>query len=493
MAYKNKKEKKQFVDLSAIERSMPHNDEAERGLLGALMIDPNVFDEVSDLVKTSDFYVDAHRRIYGGIIRIFAKHHNFDLYLLIDHLKHNEEIEAVGGHAYLAELMANTHVTGHAMHYAKLIQDSAAVRRFMTVGANLIQNGHDPSVTGDQMRAVVDESLRLEDTLQSDGENSATSWVHKVMDAVSSPEKSAVVPSGIHALDELLNGGFRAGNFPLIAARPAMGKSAFMKDVALNIAEAGIPVGVISLEMLAAEFGSRAFASRSDIPLSTIMRPNRMEKYHFDAFIQAADHLATLPLQVYDKPITLSGIHSLIRKWIRKHGIKMVFIDYIGLVRHDNPRLTMFERITDISQSLKQSAQSLKIPICALAQLNREATRGKGATVLNQAKLAQLRPRLEHLRDTGSLEQDCDIAIFVHRPELLVTKEEADDLDLFGKAEIIVAKQRQGRTGLFEMEYDGKHTQFLQLESRDVLEYTEFNPSEQSSNDPNYTQAPDEF
>ncbi len=455
-----KKQDKSKTSVVSSDAVPPHDLNAERGVIGSILLDENNADLVLDVVRSDDFYSDAHQRIMATIARIRKAGDPIDLLLLVNKLSEYGELEAVGGAEYFADLMASVHVSAHVEHYARIVRKKSQMRRYAIIASEMMAKAYQEDVLPSDVRALIDKAVSEEDYHGDFRIVSAKDGIMAVAEDMDTDKPTNVLPTGFRKLDSMLCGGVRAGNYVVVAARPSVGKSTYMLNMAVTQARTGIPVGIVSLEMPAKDILKRAVATESEVPLNRIMQPDRLNKTEWQNVIKTHETLSELPLFFYDLPnCRMDDLFGLTRSMIRKHGIKVLYVDYLGLIRNEK-NASRYDRMTDISGHLKVLALVLNIPVVVLAQLNREATRPKTAGKLDSKKLQMFRPRLEHLRDTGAVEQDADVAILLHRPEMMLSDDEIEGLGVEGNAEFIVAKNRQGRRGIIEGTFSGEYCRF---------------------------------
>ena len=441
------------VDLSALENVPPHNLDAERGLIGALLIDPMLCDDIVPLVSADDFYSDANRRIYKHLIEMRNDNSGIDLLLLIDRLKTAEELEAIGGEAYLGELMSSVHVAAHAEYYAKIIRDKGVLRRLIHVGSGIIQEAFAPDTPTKEL--LNRASLQVFELCESQTTNQVSDMKTAMDEAVRYLDikmqgQSDSVPTGFVDLDKVIDG-MHPNELIILAARPSMGKTAFAMNIAEHVAvNEKMTVLVVSLEMAVRELAMRMICSRGRINNYTI-RKGLLSTNDNKKFLDVVNELSQAPMFIDDTPSrTVSEIAAIARRLKRQNDLRLVVIDYLGLIEPENSSDPRQEQVAKMARRLKGLARELKVPILCLAQLNRQADVSKEST-----------PKLSHLRESGAIEQDADVVMFVHREEKnLNSEDEIAVREAAGKAEIIVAKQRNGETKPVRVTWIGEYTRF---------------------------------
>ena len=444
------------------DRQPPCNVEAERGVLGALLLDPRLCDDVAVIARPNDFYLDQHRRIYRQLLEMNAESTGIDLTLLVEKLRASGELVEIGGEAYLAELMNSVQVTAHAIHYAKIVQQNSLRRQLIETCEKSLNEAYAPEIPPKELVARAEERIFAvsEDRM---GNNLAS--MRDLMPLVSElieKRQSGVadgVSTGFGDLDAMI-GGLHGSELVILAARPSMGKTALAANIADSVAvEQRAPVLFFSLEMAKTELAVRFLCARGRIA-GDRMRGN-LTKSDMDKFHLAASQLDASPLYIDDTPSrTVTEISAIARRLKRQQGLGLVVVDYLGLIEPDNPLDPRQEQVAKIARRLKGLARELDVPVLCLSQLNRQAEQSKDN-----------RPRLSHLRESGAIEQDADVVMFVHREEYYHSKEEAEAKNLLGKADVIVAKQRNGPVGDVRLAWYGKYTLFCGYMNADQEEF----------------------
>jgi replicative DNA helicase len=423
-----------------LDRLPPQSLEAEKGVLGSLLLDPNLCDDVALVVRPDDFYGDAHRRIYTHLLAMHEGGGRIDTTLLVERLKQAGDYEMIGGHAYIAEVINSVAVPAHAEYYAKIVRDKSTLRSLIHASTEILRDAYDPAFEPREMVGRAEEKIfALHDQRSSD----QIAAMHDVLieafahiDHRMEHGGATGVPSGFTDLDNL-TGGLHEGELIILAARPSMGKTALATNIADTAAvEAGVTTLFVSLEMARLELAQRMLCSRGRIN-GKKFRTGYLSAEDRDKLMEASARLSHAPLYIDDTPSrTITEIAACARRLKRKQKLGLIVIDYLQLIEPDNSKDPRQEQVAKIARRLKGLARELKVPLLCLAQLNRQAE----ATKDN-------RPRMSHLRESGAIEQDADVVMFVHREEYYHTREEAQERDLAGKAELIVSKQRNGPTG----------------------------------------------
>ncbi len=454
------------------DRQPPRSLEAERALIGSLLLLPEACDEVALLVRPEDFYDTAHRTIFTHMVALHESGRQIDPTLLSQLLKDAGQYENVGGAAFLLELSQEVATAAHAEHYARIIRDKAVLRSLIHASTDIIHEAYEPGIDARNMLSRAE--ARVFGILSSKGETQVRTIrevLHESLARIDARLQQQHAYGGLETgfidLDEL-TGGLHNSELFILAARPSMGKTAF----AINIAEhvsigTNKPVLVVSLEMSALELGDRLLCSRARVN-SHRLRNGQLSREDSGRLIQTAADISRAPLYIDDSPSrNMTEIAATARRLKRADdgkGLALVVIDYLQLIEPDNPRDPRQEQVARISRRLKGLARELSVPILCLAQLNRqvEATRDN-------------RPQLSHLRESGAIEQDADVVAFVHREEFYQTNEE-DRQQFKGQAELLIRKQRNGPIGDIKLTWLHDFTRFENFQQPEYDEFADFGP-----------------
>lgn len=427
----------------------PHDMDAEAAVLAAVMLAPGMIAVVAKLCTPQDMYSESHRRILEAALAIHADGLVPDIVTVSAKLGANDRLRQVGGMSYMSTLLACYEQEYQTVQHAREVKRLAQQRRAITVLARGAAEGYLPAGKDDPVGWLSRTRQSLEE-IQLGGDASAFEpadvFVARSVQAhaayAASGRKMRGIPTGFIDLDRMMNG-WKPGHLSLIGARPGMGKTAFMGTCAMNAARAGIPIGIFSLEMMKEELGDRMVCSRAGI--STDAFDGELTPAIIERMGPAIKEVRALPIHIDDKTRRLDDICSAAWAAKRERGIKMFMVDYLQLIPYE--RRDENESLTMISRRLVELAKDLKVPIMALAQLNRgvESRPNK-------------RPMMSDLRGSGSMEQDANEILFLYRDE----KYDADSADR-GIAEIIVEKQRGGQTGMVKLAFNAPTTTFYNL------------------------------
>jgi len=474
------KPRKPPVTSEILDRQPPRNLDAEKAVLGSILLLPHICDDVSLVIRPEDFYDDANRTIFEHFLSIVSLSRQIDMALLVERLRTAGDYEKIGGAAYLAEIARSVPTAANAIHYAHIVRDKALLRGLINSSTEILRDAYED---GCDPREQLNRAEQKIFSILSEGQTTAVitahDLIHEAMVRIEQREKGehtvAGVDTGFPGIDEL-TGGLHNGELIIVAARPSMGKTAF----ALNLAEYAstelkVPTLVCSLEMSAIELADRLLCSSARVD-SHRLRNGRATVEERKKLIEAAAVLTQSPLFLDDSPSrTILEIAAVARRLKRAHQLGMVVIDYLQLVEPDNPKDSRQEQVARIARRLKGMAREIGIPVVCLAQLNRQAE-------LTRDNL----PRLSHLRESGAIEQDADVVMFVHREEYYMTPEERErerqdgnPRGLLGGAQIIIAKQRNGPTGDVKLHWKHEFTRFETLTQKPYDEFEQFaEPSE---------------
>lgn len=431
----------------------PHDIDAEESVLSAIFIDNNNILEIIEFLAPEDFYKTAHQKIFRAIIELFSKNEPSDLVTVATKLKEKHELKEIGGAAFLASIADSAPMAVNAVHYAKIIKEKASLRALITSSSSIIEECLKDQGNFEDIVDFAESSIfKITESKKS---RSFTSIGQLINMSINTLEKQdgnkglSGLTSGYNRLDSLTSG-LQKSDLIILAARPSMGKTAFALNIARNVAvEERVPVAVFSLEMSKEQLSMRLLTSEARID-SNRFKTGYISQGDVENVTDAADFLNDLPIFIDDTPnISAMEIRAKSRRLKMDKGLGLVVIDYLQLMRAPFRSERRDLEIAEISRSLKSLAKELDIPVIALSQLNR---------MLEQR--AEKRPLLSDLRESGALEQDADIVAFIYRDEIYNKEENNPNR---GKAEIIVAKNRNGSVGTAHMAFIGAYTRFEEL------------------------------
>ncbi len=431
----------------------PHDIDAEESVLSAIFIDNNNLLDVVDILVPEDFYKTAHQKIFRAITELFSKSEPSDLVTIATKLKEKHELEEIGGASFLASIADSAPMAVNAVHYAKIIKEKACLRSLITSSSAIIEKCLKDQGDFENIVDFAESSIfRITEAKQGQSFTSIATLIDTSINALEQQGKNrglSGLTTGYHRLDSLISG-LQKSDLIILAARPSMGKTAFALNIARNVAfEERKPVAVFSLEMSKEQLSMRLLTSEARID-SNRFKTGYISQEDVENVTDAADVLNDLPIFIDDTPnISPMEIRAKARRLKMEKGLGLVVIDYLQLMRSAFHSERRDLEIAEISRSLKALAKELDIPVLALSQLNR---------MLEQR--AEKRPLLSDLRESGALEQDADIVTFIYRDEIYNKEENNPNR---GKAEIIVAKNRNGSVGTAHMAFIGAYTRFEEL------------------------------
>lgn len=465
-------------------RILPHNIEAEQALLGAILVDNRTLENVGDIIRPEEFYAPVHQRIYSNIITITERGQHADPVTLSAYFENDADLAERGGAQYLTDLAAGVVSVINAEHYARLINDLFIRRSLITVGNDLVNASFDNS---DIEKSANDVLLTAESRLFEMGERGASEKGFTTMRdataiALQIAEKAfhssggiTGVTTGLRDLDKKL-GGLQPSDLVILAGRPSMGKTALATTLAYNAAKAyadsggkeGGIVGFFSLEMSADQLATRILSDLAQISGDKIRRGD-FGKEDFHRLTEQMPELSKVPLYIDDTPaLSITAVRTRARRMKRKHGLGMIVVDYLQLLRGTGSKQSenRVNEVSEITRGLKAIAKELEIPVLALSQLSRSVE-----------SRDDKRPQLSDLRESGSIEQDADVVMFVYREGYYLEREKPSETDgekmnnwqqrmesVHNVAEIVLGKQRHGPIGIVETYFDAQYTRFKDLD-----------------------------
>ncbi len=456
-------------------RVPPHSKEAEISVLGAMMLDKGAVAKAVEMLETDSFYYEAHKTIFDIMCSMFERSINIDIYSVVEELHRRKLLDSVGGTYYLSEINNSIATSANIDYHSLIVQEKFLKRLLIKSSGQILSNCYEDSRDAleeiDLAERLIFEiaDKRFNRSYMSIDKLVQEAYEHISMLKDRSKLSAFGVPTGFTKIDELLAGGFQKSDLIIIAARPSMGKTALGLSIARNIAiEYKIPVGFFSIEMSAIQLVIRLISAEARIDQQRI-RTGKISLEELNKIVTLLGRIAKAPIVIDDSPsLNIMEFRAKCRRMKAEHNIQAVFIDYLQLIHP--PKAESREReISIISRSLKQIAKELDIPIIALAQLNRlvEARKDK-------------RPMLSDLRESGSIEQDSDVVIFINRPEQYGIKTFDDQTSTENKAEIIIGKQRNGPVGTVILAYLKDYARFENL----AYDFDEPPPYVKENNEP---------
>ncbi len=434
---------------AAPNKTVPHNVEAEEAVLGALLIDPEGIFRVLPFLRAEDFYLQKHRWLYEAVTRIHERRDPIDFLNLTTELERREQLEAVGGAAYVSQLINAVPSAINIESYGRMVEQTAVRRRLLDAVTDIARLAYDEKLPVEQ---VVDRS---EQALFGVSQQRTTRDLQPIQEVVqryydrveylyAHRGEPMGVPSGFRDLDRMF-GGFQRSDLLILAARPGVGKTSLMITFALKAAEKGRTTALFSLEMSAEQLVQRMVAAVSQIDAQRL-RLGHLQDDDWPRFAEAIAHLSELPIYIDDTPsISVLQLRTKCRRLQSERGLDMVFVDYLQLMNSDSRSENRVQEVSYISRSLKGLARELDLPLMTASQLSRAVE-----------QRTDKHPVLSDLRESGSLEQDADIVMFIYRDELYNEETETPNI-----ADIIIAKHRSGPTGTVQLFFNKRLTQFL--------------------------------
>lgn len=440
---------------TALERPLPHNLEAERTVLGAILVDNEVFHNASELITEADFYRDAHRKIFSRMAALAERGDAIDLVTLKEQMSRAGELERAGGVAYLSSLVEGVPRATNVPYYARIVKDKAVLRNLISAANRISQAAFDQP---EETQSVLDEAEKsifaiAEDALHVGFEpvSSIIKTTFKTIDELSEKRELITgIPTGFVEFDELTSG-LQSSDLIIVAARPAMGKTSFCMNIAQYVGlKTGKTVGVFSLEMSKEQLVLRMLCGEARVDMHKL-RSGFLSEKDWAKLVQGVSDMSQAKIFIDDTAsISVMEMRAKTRRLKLEHGLDLVIVDYLQLMQGRGRFDNRTQEISNISRSLKGLAKELNVPVVALSQLSR-ATESRGGH----------RPQLSDLRESGALEQDADLVVFIFREE-----EYNATPDNRGVAELVIGKQRNGPTGSIKMAFIKEYTRFENLEWR---------------------------
>ena len=436
----------------------PQAVDIERVVLGALMVDSDAFSVVSELLKPETFYEPRHQKIYEAIRNMNMDERPVDIMTLNDELSKMGEIDKVGGVDYLMEISSQVASAAHVKSHARILAEKYMQRQLIHFAGDIETKAYDSSVDVDELMQQAEGSLFQ--ISQNNMKQDFTQVAPVVKNAVEILQRAASnkggltgIPTGYTGMDEITSG-WQASDLVIIAGRPAMGKTSFALSIAKNVAvDYGVPIGFFSLEMNNVQLVNRLISNVCEVSGRKILN-GQLDPSDWERLDKRIGRLTDAPIYVDDTPgLSVFELRTKARRLVREKGVKIIMIDYLQLMNANGMKFgSRQEEVSTISRSLKGLAKELDIPVLALSQLSRN--------VENREGLEGKRPQLSDLRESGAIEQDADMVLFVHRPEYYHIYQDEKGNDLHGMAQIIIAKHRKGSTGDVLLNFRGEFTRF---------------------------------
>jgi replicative DNA helicase len=434
----------------------PQNIEAEESVLGSLMLDKNAIVQVADILKPEDFYQPAHAKIYEAILKLYDKRHPIDLLSVTACLKEDDFLKEIGGSSYLSQLIASVPTAAHVDHYARIVKEKKVLRDLINTSAEITEKAF---ASGDDVENVLDE---VEQKIFAISQRSLPAkFVHikeGLQDAYNRFERLSRgetslrgLSTGFTELDNLLSG-LQKSDLVIIGARPSLGKTALALDIARNVAaKEERPVAIFSLEMSTDQVIDRLLAAESQVPLWRLRTGKITDETDYEMIQAALDNLSRVPIYIDDAPSpNVLHLRSMARRLQAENDIGLIIIDYLQLIQPRTAFDSMVQQVTEVSRGLKALARELEVPVVAISQLSRHVEQ-------REIKI----PRLADLRESGSLEQDADVVLFIYRKDRDKINASPEEQNT---AEIIIAKHRNGPLGTVRLKFDPDKVSFQNID-----------------------------
>ena len=436
----------------------PQALEIEKAVLGALMIDKDAYAIVCEILRPESFYEPRNQMVYTAIRDLSMDEKPVDMLTVADQLAKSGKLEQVGGHGYIAELSSGVATSANIEYHANIIAQKSLARQLISFASSIQTKAFDETIDVEDLMQEAEGSLfeLSQHNMKKDYtaiDPVIAQAVKGIQDAAKNTDGLTGVSTGYFKLDDITSG-WQASDLVIIAGRPAMGKTSFALSMAKNIAaDLRTPMAFFSLEMSNVQLVNRLISNACEIQGSKILN-GQLQRDEWERLDKNINNLLGAPLYVDDTPgLSVFELRTKARRLVREHGIKLIMIDYLQLMNANGMRFSSRqEEVSTISRSLKGLAKELNIPILALSQLNRGVESREG--------LEGKRPQLSDLRESGAIEQDADMVLFVHRPEYYHIYEDEKGHDLHGMAQIIIAKHRKGATGDVLLTFRGEFTRF---------------------------------
>lgn len=447
-------------------RMQPRDKDLEEAVLGALMLEKDAYTVVCDILKPESFYEPANQKIYEAIQQLGAAQQPIDMLTVTERLRHNETLEEIGGPVFISELTSRVASGAHVEYHARIVAQKYLARELISFASQIESKAFDESNDVDDL--LQEAESKLFEISQRNVKKDVTQIdpvigqaIEQIQAAANRTSGLSGLESGYHDLDKLTSG-WQNSDLIIIAARPAMGKTAFVLSMAKNMAISyNTPVAIFSLEMSNLQLVNRLISNTCELESEKI-KSGKLTNIEWDQLMSRIKHLYSAPLYIDDTPsLSIFELRTKARRLVREHQVKFIIIDYLQLMNATGMKFGSREQeVSMISRNLKQLAKELNIPIVALSQLNRSV----------ESRTDGKRPQLSDLRESGAIEQDADIVCFIHRPEYYLRSDtDANGNDIRGLAEFIVAKHRSGSVDDIKLRFKAKYARFENWEEETTV------------------------
>jgi replicative DNA helicase len=460
--YQNKKERPKNTL-----RVPPQSLDSEKAVLGSIMLRPGALFDVSDVLIPDCFYADKHRIIFQTMLELSTKNEPIDILSLSTKLSEKRQLESIGGSQYLTVLISSVPSSTNAKHYADIVNKKYMLRMLIEAADHISEIGFSDSE--EQLDELLDEAEKKLFGITGSSKTQKFTTIKKTLSETweqleklhESKGELRGVPTGFPDLDNML-AGLQNSDLIILAARPSVGKTTLALDIARNAAtKYGVPVGIFSLEMSSHQLATRLLSAESRVNAWALRTGKNLRDTDFALIRDTLDKLSKAPIYIDDQAgNSISKMRAAARRLKSEHGLGLIVVDYLQLMATSKNFDSMVNQVTEISRSLKQLARELNVPVLALSQLSR-AVESRGG-----------KPRLSDLRDSGSIEQDADVVMFIHREDK--GKDESEKTNI---AEILIEKHRNGPVGKVDLYFDEKTTTFLPIEKSNYSEFAQSSTS----------------
>ena len=438
--------------MAQIEKIPPHSEEAERSVLGSILLDKDVFFKVAEFVTADDFYSKAHKEIFTAMNELFKDNSPIDVITVTEALQRRKSLDAVGGRGYIADLSAEIVTTANAVSYAKIIADKSVHRKLITAGSKIVESAFNEAKETDKALDEAESSIfEISKNKQTRDYIKIQNVLEKNLSLIETAEKNKGqlpgISTGFKDLDRMTTG-LQNSDLIILAARPSMGKTAFALNIARNVALNGKRVVFFSAEMSDVSLGYRLLSIEARIKSDKLKR-GELDSEDWESLHNAIDNFKDADLIIDETPsIGVMEVRNKCRRINAEKKIDLVIIDYLQIMQSDGKNENRVLEIATMTRYLKQLARELECPVIVLSQLSRSTVQREG----------DKRPMLSDLRDSGAIEQDADVVMFLHREDYFKRDREPDNI-----CEVIIAKQRQGETGTVKLTWIPVYTKFADM------------------------------
>lgn len=440
---------------TALDRLPPQNIEAEQSVLGAILLENEILASVVEMLAPEDFYKDSHKKIFLAMLDLYKKNEPIDLITLTEQLSRKEQIEEIGGASYLSHIVNLVPTSANIKYHSKIVKEKSLLRNLIKTTTEIITMSYDESIEINELLDVAETKIfsLSEKTIRGSFvriDNVVKDTIELVDKLYNKKELITGLPSGFTDLD-MQTTGFHPGDLVVVGARPGMGKTSFCLNIATYVGiEVKVPVALFSLEMSKELIVLRMICSEAEVDSKSV-RSGYHTKEDYRKLVNAAGRLAEAPIFIDDSFNTVLEMRAKSRRLKAEHGLGLIIVDYLQLMRGEGSYIAREQVISDISRSFKALAKDLKVPIIVISQLNRSC----------EQRGDNKRPIIADLRESGAIEQDADTILFLYRGDYYKAKDAEE-----GIAELDIAKQRNGPTGMINVTFLDKFTKFKNYTSR---------------------------